>query len=180
MTTPVTGPVNGSSAPLVLAILDGVGSRPNAADNAVLQARAPFLHALLNGQGGEGVLHRELRAHGPAVGLSSEADMGNSEVGHNIMGAGRIFDQGARQVEQALREGTIWGEAWDAVVARGRSRTLHFVGLLSDGNIHSHIDHLVAMLRRAVADGVQRIRVHVLLDGRDVPDFSGEIGRAHV
>ena len=142
--------------------------------SALLQARAPFLHALLNGQGGDGVLHRELRAHGPAVGLSSEADMGNSEVGHNIMGAGRIFDQGARQVEQALREGTIWGEAWDAVVARGRSRTLHFVGLLSDGNIHSHIDHLVAMLRRAVADGVQRIRVHVLLDGRDVPDFSGD------
>ena len=78
----MTSPVNGASAPLVLAILDGVGSRPNAADNAVLQARAPFLHALLNGHGGPSVVHRELRAHGPAVGLSSEADMGNSEVGH--------------------------------------------------------------------------------------------------
>ena len=174
MTNPVTGPVNGASAPLVLAILDGVGARPNAEDNAVLQARAPFLHALLNDLGGSNVVHRELRAHGPAVGLSSEADMGNSEVGHNIMGAGRIFDQGARQVEQALREGSIWGEAWQSVVARGAQSTVHFVGLLSDGNIHSHIDHLVAMLHRAAADGVRRMRVHVLLDGRDVPDFSGD------
>jgi len=173
--TPSPVPVNGTSAPLVLAILDGVGARQAAEDNAVWMARAPFLHALLNSSGElPGVVRRELRAHGPAVGLSSEADMGNSEVGHNIMGAGRIFDQGARQVEQALREGTIWGEPWQAVVARARTRALHFIGLLSDGNVHSHILHLEALVRRAAAEGVTRMFVHVLFDGRDVPDFSGQ------
>jgi 2,3-bisphosphoglycerate-independent phosphoglycerate mutase len=174
-------PVNGTSAPLVLAILDGVGARQAAEDNAVWLARAPFLHTLLNSTGQlPGVVRRELRAHGPAVGLTSESDMGNSEVGHNIMGAGRIFDQGARQVEQALREGTIWGEPWHAVVARGGSHAVHFIGLLSDGNVHSHIDHLEALIRRAAAEGVARIFVHVLFDGRDVPDFSGQRYLAHL
>jgi 2,3-bisphosphoglycerate-independent phosphoglycerate mutase len=168
-------PVNGPDAPLVLAILDGVGARPAAEDNAVWMARAPFLHALLNGVGDHpGVVQRELRAHGPAVGLSSDSDMGNSEVGHNIMGAGRIFDQGARQVEQALHQGTIWGEPWHTVTARGQRHAVHFIGLLSDGNVHSHIGHLEALIRRATAEGVGRIFVHVLFDGRDVPDYSAE------
>ncbi|MEI8238364.1 MAG: hypothetical protein WCI22_03000, partial [Actinomycetota bacterium] len=173
--TPSPVPVNGPSAPLVLAILDGVGARQAAEDNAVWLARAPFLHALLNSAGDlPGVARRELRAHGPAVGLTSESDMGNSEVGHNIMGAGRIFDQGARQVEQAFIEGSIWGEAWHTVVVRGRSHSVHFIGLLSDGNVHSHIDHLEALVRRAAVEGVTRIFVHVLFDGRDVPDHSGQ------
>jgi len=108
------------------------------------------------------------------VGLPSDADMGNSEVGHNALGAGRVFDQGAKLVAGAIRSGTIFtGEVWPALAARGREGgALHLIGLLSDGNVHSHVDHLAAMLRRADADGVERARVHVLLDGRDVHETS--------
>ena len=81
--------------------------------------------------------------------------MGNSEVGHNIMGAGRVFDQGAKQVEEAIKDGLIWGAPWQQVVGRSR---VHFIGLLSDGNVHSHIRHLITMLRHAAADGVDAAR----------------------
>jgi 2,3-bisphosphoglycerate-independent phosphoglycerate mutase len=116
-----------------------------------------------------------LRAHGTAVGLPSDADMGNSEVGHNALGAGRVFAQGASLVEAALSAGSIWaGDAWRELVARVKhtGEPLHFIGLLSDGNVHAHEDHLFAMLRRAAAEGVARTRVHALLDGRDVPPRS--------
>src|SRR5690606_15616232 len=105
----------------------------------------------------------------------SDDDMGNSEVGHNAMGAGRIFDQGAKLVQRALEDGTIWrGEGWRAAVERVKrsGQPMHFIGLLSSGNVHSHIDQLVAMLRRCDEEGVAKVRVHILLDGRDVPDRS--------
>ncbi|CAB4611064.1 unannotated protein [freshwater metagenome] len=167
-------PTNSSAAPLVLAILDGVGLEGQTADNAVTLARAPFLHAAIAGHvGNSPVISLPIRAHGVAVGLPSDADMGNSEVGHNIMGAGRIFDQGAKQVEEAFRTGDIWGDAWQMVTARS-DHQIHFVGLLSDGNVHSHIRHLKTLVSRAAADGAQKIVIHPLFDGRDVIDGTAE------
>ncbi|MFZ4720359.1 MAG: 2,3-bisphosphoglycerate-independent phosphoglycerate mutase [Ilumatobacteraceae bacterium] len=163
---------NDRRSPLVLAILDGFGDMPPAEDNAVWLARAPFLHGLLNTVAPAGRTYRShLRAHGAAVGLPSEGDMGNSEVGHNIIGAGRVFDQGAKQVEEAIKDGSLWGEGWQRVVGRGR---VHFIGLLSDGNVHSHIRHLDILLRRAAADGATSLVVHALFDGRDVIDHTAE------
>ena len=167
-------PANSATSPLVLAILDGVGLTDPAGDNALAQAKAPFLHEVIGGHlGAKAVISLPIRAHGVAVGLPSDADMGNSEVGHNIMGAGRIFDQGAKQVEAALESGDIWGPAWQNVVAR-RDKCIHFLGLLSDGNVHSHIRHLVILLERAAADGATKLAVHVLFDGRDVIDGTAE------
>ncbi|MFN5650294.1 MAG: 2,3-bisphosphoglycerate-independent phosphoglycerate mutase, partial [Actinomycetes bacterium] len=165
---------NSASSPLVLAILDGVGLTDPAHDNALSQAKAPFLHQVIAGAlPGASVVSMPISAHGTAVGLPSDADMGNSEVGHNIMGAGRIFDQGAKQVEAAFESGDIWGGAWDDVMAR-RANRIHFLGLLSDGNVHSHIRHLVTLLDRAVADGARDLVCHVLFDGRDVTDGTAE------
>ena len=156
--------------PVVLVILDGVGVGKHDAFDAVDVAYAPMMRSLaIDG------LYRTLRAHGTAVGLPSDEDMGNSEVGHNILGAGRIFDQGAKRVDNALEQGTIWtSKAWHAIVATCKVTTLHLVGLLSDGNVHSNITHLDALLSRSYEDGIRRIRVHVLLDGRDVPDGTAE------
>ena len=165
-------PVNDASHPLVLVILDGFGIEAPADDNAVTLADAPVLHRLLAGADGT-LVH--LQAHGTAVGLPSDADMGNSEVGHNIMGAGRTFDQGAKQVEEALRTGGIWDGPWPDIVARGRNGgRIHFIGLLSDGNVHSHVRHLAALLSRAAADGARDLVVHALFDGRDVTDGTAE------
>jgi len=117
----------------------------------------------------------KLKAHGAAVGLPSDRDMGNSEVGHNAMGAGRIFEQGAQIVQQAIADGSLFeGDVWRRMVGRvlDKRSTFHLIGLLSDGNVHSHIDHLAALLRRLAADGVARIRIHALADGRDVDPVS--------
>lgn len=151
--------------PVVLLILDGVGWGRRDETDAVYLARTPNLDALL-----ASAPWCLLKAHGTAVGMPSDADMGNSEVGHNAMGAGRVFDQGAKLVDEAITSGRIWeSQAWRDVTA---GRTLHLVGLLSDGNVHSHVSHLTALIRRAVADGVKRLRVHALTDGRDVPGRS--------
>ncbi|MCB9679235.1 MAG: 2,3-bisphosphoglycerate-independent phosphoglycerate mutase [Alphaproteobacteria bacterium] len=147
--------------PVVLCILDGVGEGRGEEDDAVATARTPTLDRLK-------ATHpwRTLRAHGTAVGLPSDEDMGNSEVGHNAMGAGRVFDQGAKLVNNALRDGTAFeGPVWKALCA---GRTLHLLGLCSDGNVHSHVDHVHILLDRAARDGVQRVRLHLLTDGRDV------------
>lgn len=165
---------NSASSPLVLAILDGVGLEDPTHDNALAQANAPFLHSVIGGSlNDKPVISLPIRAHGIAVGLPSDADMGNSEVGHNIMGAGRIFDQGAKQVEAALESGDIWGSAWHNVMMH-RDHQIHFVGLLSDGNVHSHIRHLIILLNRAAEDGAHRLVVHPLFDGRDVIDQTAE------
>jgi 2,3-bisphosphoglycerate-independent phosphoglycerate mutase len=169
---------NSAEHPLVLAILDGVGLAPPAADNSVSRAEAPFLHSVLRDDvvAGQAAVRTELRAHGTAVGLPSDADMGNSEVGHNILGAGRIFDQGAKQVEQAMLDGSIWSGAWQHVLARGAAgKRIHFIGLLSDGNVHSHIRHLQILMEKAAEAGAQHLVAHVLLDGRDVRDQTGDV-----
>lgn len=161
---------NSAESPLVLVILDGVGLEAPAADNAVTSATAPFLHEVLSGHlGAMPLISVPIQAHGLAVGLPSDADMGNSEVGHNIMGAGRIFDQGAKQVEEALRSGDIWGQPWANVMSHAL-HTIHFIGLLSDGNVHSHIRHLQILLTKAAEEGATRLVVHPLFDGRDVID----------
>ncbi len=157
------------AGPVVLVILDGVGIGPGDEFDAVALARTPVIDRVRR----EGWTTR-LKAHGTAVGLPSDRDMGNSEVGHNILGAGRVFDQGAKLVDRAIETGEIWRGAWAEIVARLRETggTLHLVGLLSDGNVHSHEKHLHALLRRAAEEGLPRVRVHVLLDGRDVPETS--------
>lgn len=153
------------SRPVVLCILDGVGWGRRDDGDAVFLANTPTLDRLMADHP-----WCLLQAHGTAVGLPSDGDMGNSEVGHNAMGAGRVFDQGAKLVDLALESGSLYeGEAWQTAVERAKAGgTLHFLGLLSDGNVHSHVRHLHAMLDRAQASGVQRVRVHVLTDGRDV------------
>ncbi len=150
--------------PVVLCIMDGVGIGGGGEDDAVASARTPNLDRLRGRYP-----HVALAAHGKAVGMPSDDDLGNSEVGHNAMGAGRVFDQGAKLVDAAIR-----GPAWDTEVWRklAAGKTLHLIGLVSDGNVHSHIDHLYALIDRAAEDGVKRLRVHALTDGRDVPSRS--------
>jgi 2,3-bisphosphoglycerate-independent phosphoglycerate mutase len=156
--------------PLLLVILDGVGLYRGAAEgymgNAVDLAPTPVLDRLL----AESPVSLRLTAHGAAVGMPSDRDMGNSEVGHNAIGAGRVFDQGAKLVSSAINDGSIFaGETWRWLIdSLADAGTFHLIGLLSDGNVHSHVDHLEALLRRLVVDGVTRIRVHPLADGRDV------------
>jgi 2,3-bisphosphoglycerate-independent phosphoglycerate mutase len=160
----------GPQGPVVLAILDGVGIGRGDEADAVKIAATPTLDRLWAPG-----LRRPLRAHGTSVGLPSDDDMGNSEVGHNALGAGMIYEQGAKLVNRAIATGAIFaGAAWQAIIARcvRHHSALHFIGLLSDGNVHSHIDHLIAMLEAAAAAGVQKLYVHPLLDGRDVPATS--------
>jgi 2,3-bisphosphoglycerate-independent phosphoglycerate mutase len=157
------------SGPVVFVIMDGVGlGRRDAADGVFL-ANTPVLDELLAEP-----LFVKLKAHGTAVGLPSDEDMGNSEVGHNALGAGRVFAQGAQLVNAAIESGSIFrGAAWQSATARGKAGgTVHFIGLLSDGNVHSHIEHLFALLDRCAEEGVGRVRVHPLLDGRDVGERS--------
>jgi 2,3-bisphosphoglycerate-independent phosphoglycerate mutase len=155
-------------APVVFCILDGIGWRDRNPDgspapgDAVATARTPHLSALW------GARPALLKAHGTAVGLPSDADMGNSEVGHNAFGAGRVIDQGASLVDKAIASGELFKSAlWKELTSRP---CIHFIGLISDGNVHSHIRHLQALLQ-AVPEQ-QKIRVHALTDGRDVSERS--------
>ena len=160
----------GVSGPVLTVVMDGVGIGRGDEGDAVHLAHTPVLDALRASP-----LAGALLAHGKSVGLPSDGDMGNSEVGHNALGAGRVFDQGAKRVQLAIESGELFeGEVWKSLTARVResAEALHFIGLLSDGNVHSHQDHLTAMLERCAAEGVERVRVHVLVDGRDVPEKS--------
>lgn len=155
--------------PLVLAIMDGVAFGPQDDGNAVTQAYKPTLDWLL-----ANYPTIQLKAHGLAVGLPTDDDMGNSEVGHNALGAGRIFDQGAKLVDRAIASGKLFeGPLWQEVIKRGQSgKTVHLLGLVSDGNVHSHINQVYALIQNAHSQGVRRLRVHALLDGRDVEPAS--------
>ena len=166
------GGVTPRPGPVVLVILDGVGLGRRDEGDAVHLARTPTLDRLT-----ATCPMLSLRAHGTAVGMPSDKDMGNSEVGHNALGAGRVFDQGAKLVDGAIASGRLFeGQTWRDAVQRALSGgTLHLMGLLSDGNVHSHIDHLIALIRAADDAGVQRLCVHPLLDGRDVPETSALI-----
>jgi 2,3-bisphosphoglycerate-independent phosphoglycerate mutase len=155
--------------PVVLVIMDGVGIGKHDESDAVFLANTPAMDRLF-----QEPLFTALKAHGTAVGLPSDDDMGNSEVGHNALGAGRVFAQGARLVNEAIASGKIWdGPAWKSVMDQARAGgTVHFIGLLSDGNVHSHISQLMGMLERCAKENVERVRLHVLLDGRDVGERS--------
>jgi len=164
----------GIPGPVVVIVMDGYGIPEQDAGSAIEAARKPTLDRLF-----AHYPNIRLRAHGTAVGMPSDDDMGNSEVGHNAIGAGQVYAQGAALVADAIADGTIWqGEAWQQIIAgakagaHGKAGVLHFIGLFSDGNVHSHIDHLKAMVLRAKEEGVATVRIHALLDGRDVPETS--------
>ena len=175
--------------PIVLAILDGVGLAPDGPGNAVSKARTSFL-----GKAARECMHVALNASGEAVGLVP-GQMGNSEVGHNTMGSGQIVKQGIARINQAFASGEVFeSEAWKEAILRVLDkhgfgdeknvpidnkdvswynesidqRTLHFAGIFSDGGVHSDIKHLMQMVSRAYNEGVRRIRVHAVFDGRDV------------
>lgn len=155
--------------PLLLVIMDGVGLGRQDQGDAVFLAHTPTLDRLQQ-QG-----WMTLRAHGKAVGMPSDSDMGNSEVGHNALGAGRVFAQGARLVDEAIASGALFqGHVWKSLLdycQRGGG-ALHLIGLLSDGNVHSHELHLHALIRQAALEGIRKLFVHILTDGRDVAENS--------
>ncbi len=154
--------------PIVLVIMDGVGKGDGGSGDAVVVARTPVLDTLLTA-----CPHTYLKAHGTAVGLPSDEDMGNSEVGHNALGCGQIYSQGAKLVGESIENGSLYESAtWKELVDNGKNRAMHFLGLLSDGNVHSNIAHLIALLKRARHEGVKKAYCHILLDGRDVPATS--------
>lgn len=158
----------GVQGPVVIIVMDGYGIPKSDVGSAIAAATKPTLDRLF-----ADFPNIRLRAHGTAVGMPSDDDMGNSEVGHNAIGAGQVYSQGAALVADAIASGAIWqGEAWQQVIAGARNGVLHFMGLFSDGNVHSHIDHLKAMVVQAKAEGIAKVRIHVLLDGRDVPETS--------
>ncbi len=190
----------GVEPPLLLVIMDGVGIYRGIKDgycgNALDIAFTPNFDKLFYGH----KLSRTIKAHGRAVGLPSDKDMGNSEVGHNALGAGRIFDQGAMLVNRAIEtralfEGKVWMEDIGTPQAPGHilrtwnearkenpelapadaPNAVHFIGLLSDGNVHSHINHLFAMIDECARVGVPKLFVHALLDGRDVDERSAHV-----
>ncbi len=155
--------------PIVLVVMDGVGKGDGGSGDAVVVAKTPTLDRLL-----ATCPHTYLKAHGTAVGLPSDEDMGNSEVGHNALGCGQVYSQGAKLVGESIENGTLFAsDVWNDLVENAKTgKAMHFLGLLSDGNVHSNIAHLIALLKAAKAAGVQKAYCHILLDGRDVPATS--------
>lgn len=164
-----TNPQNMRKNPLVLVILDGWGSRENAPDNAITHAHTPVLDELY-----QTYPHTLVDGSGPAVGLP-EGQMGNSEVGHMNLGAGRIVYQDFTRISKAIEDGTFFDnpalvQGLDKCLAN--EGTVHILGLLSPGGVHSHEDHLLAMVKMAHDKGAKNIQVHAFLDGRDTPPRS--------
>uniref|UniRef100_A0A0D9VTL7 phosphoglycerate mutase (2,3-diphosphoglycerate-independent) n=1 Tax=Leersia perrieri TaxID=77586 RepID=A0A0D9VTL7_9ORYZ len=151
-------------------VLDGWGEAAPDPFNCIHVAGVPTLDSLKKGAPER---WRLIKAHGAAVGLPTDDDMGNSEVGHNALGAGQIYAQGAKLVDMALASGKIYeGEGFKYIQQSFENGTLHLIGLLSDGGVHSRIDQLQLLLKGASEHGAKRIRVHILTDGRDVLDGS--------
>lgn len=160
----------GVRGPVLTIVMDGVGIAPDGAGNAVTSAYTPTLDMLM-----QNYPWVKLKAHGTAVGLPGDDDMGNSEVGHNALGSGQVFAQGAKLVSQSIENGKMFAsKTWNEIVAnvKDNNGVLHFLGLFSDGNVHSHIDHLKAMIVQAKSEGVKTVRIHTLIDGRDVGETS--------
>lgn len=159
---------SGINVPLVQIIMDGIGIASPGPGNAVSAAYTPNLDQLI-----ATCPHTSVAAHGRAVGLPSDDDMGNSEVGHNALGAGRVFEQGAKLVNRAIETRSIFETPlFKKIIQVGMNSTVHFIGLLSDGNVHSHIDHLIAISQELVNNGARNVCYHILLDGRDVGEKS--------
>ena len=156
--------------PVVTIVMDGVALSDNECGNAFKMANTPTLDRIM-----KDFPCLKLKAHGTAVGLPSDDDMGNSEVGHNALGSGQVFSQGAKLVSKSIEEGTIYkSDAWEKIVkqCRDNNSVLHFLGLFSDGNVHSNISHLKALVCRAKEEKIGKVRIHILLDGRDVGETS--------
>lgn len=170
------------SGPVVLVILDGVGiyPKPGFHGNSIELAHPKNFSKWMDKAKSENK-YCQLKAHGPAVGLPTNDDMGNSEVGHNAMGAGQVYAQGAKLVnlsieDKSMFQSEIWGKLVSNLAKSPKNgkpgATLHLIGLLSDGNVHSHILQLFGMLEQAKRENVKRVRVHPILDGRDVDPTS--------
>ena len=160
--------------PLTLIIMDGVGLREKKENNAFKLANTPFLDNII-AEWPKKNLYTKLKAHGTAVGLPTDEEMGNSEVGHNAFGAGRIVKQRAMLAKEAIQSKSLFNtEKWTKFVneIKHKNKTLHLIGLLSDGYVHSHITHLFGLLYGATDSGISKVRIHILLDGRDVPPQS--------
>ena len=157
--------IEGPQGPVVCVVLDGMGIGKDDNSNGLFVSYIPHIKDLLKGS-----CVTALAAHGPAVGLPSDGDMGNSEVGHNALGAGRVFAQGAKLVNEAIHSGTLFrGESWKKLAQKAQAGgTIHFIGLTSDGNVHSNISQLFLLLDECAREDLKKVRVHVLLDGRDV------------
>ena len=154
--------------PVILVVMDGIGIREDKKNNAVALANKPTLDKLW-----AECPHTQLRAHGLAVGLPTDSDMGNSEVGHNALGCGQIYSQGAKLVNENIESGEIFNsKTWKDLAENAKGNKMHFIGLLSDGNVHSNISHLKALIKESKNEGIKEVRVHALLDGRDVPATS--------
>ncbi|VAH81188.1 unnamed protein product [Triticum turgidum subsp. durum] len=155
---------------VAVVVLDGWGEASPDQYNCIHVAQTPVTDSLKNGAPEK---WRLVKAHGTAVGLPSDDDMGNSEVGHNALGAGRIFAQGAKLVDAALASGKIWeDEGFNYIKESFDKGTLHLIGLLSDGGVHSRLDQVQLIVKGASERGAKRIRLHILTDGRDVLDGS--------
>ncbi len=156
------------TAPVCLVVLDGWGLAAPGPGNAVDMADTPVFDRLWAGHP-----HTTLAASGRAVGLP-EGQMGNSEVGHLNLGAGRVVLQDLVRISEDIAAGGLEHNAAVAdALSRGRDAALHLVGLVSDGGVHSHIDHLLALIETARDSGVERLHVHAFTDGRDVSPTSG-------
>src|ERR1700680_1105705 len=154
--------------PIVLTVLDGWGYRAETTGNAIALARKPIYDRLL-----KDFPNTLIHTSGPSVGLP-EGQMGNSEVGHLNIGAGRIVQMDITRVEQLISNGEFFRQRLllDAM-ERGRARQLHLLGLVSDGGVHSHLQHLFALLEMARENKVKNVFVHCFMDGRDTPPHSG-------
>lgn len=166
---PLPNPIN-RKGPVIVIIMDGIGYGKHDGGNAFSMAKTPEYNEIA-----ANYPRTELFAHGTYVGLPSNDDMGNSEVGHNAIGAGRVYEQGAKLVNKAIKNGTLFeGNTWKKLIAncQKKNSSLHFIGLLSDGNVHSHIDQLKDLITHAADEGIKQVYLHALLDGRDVPPRS--------
>ena len=163
------GGAEAKTRPVFCIVMDGIGIGKDNISNAIKNSRTPTLDMLMSKYP-----TLKLKAHGTAVGLPSDDDMGNSEVGHNAIGAGQVFAQGAKLVSNSIESGLMFAsKSWQEIASvKDTGKTLHFIGLFSDGNVHSHIDHLKAMVEQAKKEGVNNVRVHILIDGRDVGETS--------
>src|SRR5579863_10477321 len=154
--------------PIVLTVLDGWGYRAETQGNAIALARKPTYDSLVNN-----FPNTVIHTSGPFVGLP-EGQMGNSEVGHMNMGAGRIVHMDMTRIDLLVANKQLANvPLFQQAMERGKSRQLHFIGLLSDGGVHSHINHLFALLEMAKQLKVERVFVHCFMDGRDTPPNSG-------
>ena len=160
-----------NKTPTTLIIMDGFGLAPAADDNAVTLAKTPVLDGLFRDYA-----HTTLSASGLDVGLPA-GQMGNSEVGHTNIGGGRVVFQDLPRITRAIGDGSFFrNEAYNTAMDNclKNDASLHLYGLLSDGGVHSHIDHLFALLQMAKDKGLQKVYIHCFLDGRDVSPTSGK------